>query len=155
MQRRDLVKAILAATATSTVRPNPSVAEVLYKCVPPKPKEGFYSSLKDVPIIDVHCHIFNATDIPAYQYAEGVVGLTAAFDEVRDEKSSIYQLEKWEIDAVYERRDDWWEEVLDLVKNFGGFITNSRPLDRIAFDPGSPPRDSAAQKSHEAHANRS
>lgn len=109
--------------------------------VPCKPKSDNPAALaelvKSTPIIDIHCHIFNATDIPAYQFLKSVVSLKAFSDAYLAEadKGSIYQLKNGEWEAFYRESENEFDDIMELVREHE-FLDNSYPLDRLLLTPG-------------------
>ncbi len=146
-RRRFLNWVLGTASAAATMKVGPvqaaTKAATTYACQFSKPSDALSKLLASTPIIDVHCHIFNATDIPAYQFMEQVVGLKEAFDNFNKHNGtkSIYQINKSQVDAIYDDAKTEFSELLKLIRThewIAGSVAkggSSYPLDRLLLTP--------------------
>ena len=111
LSRRSALKLLASSTsalAISVTSPTETAAKFAL-CNPkfkPKDESEFRKLVETTPIIDVHCHIFNALDIPAYQYIEKVIGMQVSIDRHIDKTPSLrgktYTWPQRDIDAVHD-----------------------------------------------------
>ncbi len=99
----------------------------------------FSSALQDLPIIDVHCHIFNATDIPAYEFAERVIALEQVRQDFKaQQRVAGNAFTPDQARKLYRNRERWLEDTLEkveLVSPLVGPLTQSRPIARLLLTP--------------------
>lgn len=142
VSRRSLVLSLLSSTGTAALTSSKSAAATIVKaCRPGYPKGNEFSALvKNTPIVDIHCHIFNATDLPAYQFFERVVSLKMVFDDylATNSKQTIYQLKNGQWNTFYRAASGRFNGILDTIRSYEGFV-DAYPLDRLLLTPGFDP----------------
>lgn len=139
LSRRQFAVAMLAGAATLASLAPSTGAAATFACNLDlrKKNPGVAKFLKDLPLIDVHSHIFNAADIPAYQWLYGVatpqlaaeLGLSEQFvrDTFKNSMSAIFGADTQRLLAAPGYAQEFvFLRYLENKKNIGDYIPKTK-----------------------------